>query len=114
VSTRKASGTSRARTARVAPSAGRAIAEAIGDPAALFEAFETAEILISQIRTRGPRGPKAVTLDQALRAVVLILVSHLSGFDYRKAEGSPSARTARMLAALSVVLADAVSPKRTR
>ena len=44
----------------------------------------------------------------------MILVFHLSGFDYRKEQASPRARTARMLAALSIVLADAVGPKRTR
>jgi len=45
---------------------------------------------------------------------VMILVFHLSGFDYRKEQASSRARTARMLAALSVVLTDSVTSKRTR
>ena len=114
MSARKASGASRARRARRYPSAGRALEGVIGDPDAFFAAFETAEALISQIPRKRPRRTQPVTLEQVLRAVVLILVSHLSGFDYRKEQASPRARTARMPAALSAVLEDSVTPKGAR
>ena len=74
----------------------------------MLNGLATAEALFQQIRAerRGPRKP--VTLKQVLRSVVMILVIHLTGFDYRKEQASTPARTARMLAALSVVLVDTV------
>jgi len=47
---------------------------------------------------------EAGTLKQVLRSVLLVLVFHLSCFEYRKEPNSPRARIARMLAALSVRL----------
>lgn len=75
---------------------------------ALAVGMETAEALFQQIRSERRRPRKPVTLKQVLRSVVMILVIHLTGFDYRKEQASVRARTARMLAALSVVLADTV------
>ena len=70
--------------------------------------METAEALFQQIRSERRRPRKPVTLKQVLRSVVMILVIHLTGFDYLKEQASIRARTARMLAALSVVLTDTV------
>jgi hypothetical protein len=88
----------------------------VGAPALQESCFGRAKRL-DQARSRGTKGThrlKPVTLDQALKAVLLILVLHLAGFDYRREEGSLRARTARMLAAVSVVLADTVSSNRTQ
>ena len=41
----------------------------------------------------------------------MIVVFHLSSLDYQKEQASPRARTARMLAALAVVLADTAIPE---
>lgn len=114
MSARKARKALRARTRHGQPSAARELEKVVVDSDALLGALETAEALTHQIRSKGPRRPKPVTLQQVLRSVVMILVFHLSGFDYRKEHASPRARTARMLAALSVVLADTVIPKRVR
>jgi hypothetical protein len=114
MSARRASGASRTRRRRRLPSAARELEKVVDDLDALFRALETAEALMYQIRSKGPRRPKPMTLHQVLRSVVMILVFHLSGFDYRKEQASPRARTARMLAALSVVLADTVIPAGAR
>ena len=68
----------------------------------------TAEAVFQQIRSDRRRPRKPVTLKQVLRSVVMILVIHLTGVNYRKERASVRARTARMLAALSVVLTDTV------
>jgi hypothetical protein len=47
-------------------------------------------------------------MQRVLSAVVMILDFHLSGFDSRKEQASHWACTGRMLAVLSVVLADTV------
>jgi hypothetical protein len=111
VSARKASGASRARRRRKLPSAARLFRKVVDDPDALLGAFDTAAALMRQMRSKRRRRPQAVTLQQVLRSVAVILVFHLSGFDYGKEQASPRARTARMLAALTVVLADTVIPK---
>jgi hypothetical protein len=73
-----------------------------------------AEALFQQIRAERRRPRKPVTLKQVLRSVVMILVIHLTGFDYRKEQAGVRARTARMLAALSVVLVDTVGVPGTK
>jgi hypothetical protein len=102
---RSASATCRLRSAE------RAFTKAISRPETFARAIGTAEALMRQIRLKGRR---PVTLRHALKSVVMILVFHLSGFDYRTEQASPRARTARILAALSVVLTDTVTCKRTR
>jgi hypothetical protein len=92
------------------PTAARLFRKVVDDPDALIGAFDAAAALMHQMRSKSRRRPKAVTLQQALKSVAMILVFHLSGFDYRKEQASPRARTARMLAALTVVLADAMIP----
>jgi hypothetical protein len=107
----KANGASRARRRRKRPSAARLFRKVVDDPDALLGAFDTAAALMHQTRSKSRRRPKAVTLPQVLKSVAMILVFHLSGFDYLKEQASPRARTARMLAALIVVLADTVIPE---
>ena len=111
MSGRKPSEASRARRSRRLPSAARLFRKVVDDPDALFGAFDTAAALMQQTRSNSRRRPKTVTLQQVLKSVAMILVFHLSGFDYRKEQASPRARTARMLAALTVVLADTVIPE---
>ncbi len=83
---------------------------------ALRVGFRTAQELFlemrSQMRSRHRRRGKPVTLKQVMRSVVTILVMHLSDFDYRRQPKSRRAVIARMLASLSVRLADVVEPKR--
>jgi hypothetical protein len=111
VSAGKVAGRSRARKKRRVPTAARLFRKVVDDPDALIGAFDTAAALMHQMRSTSRRRPKAVTLQQVLKSVAMILVFHLSGFDYRKEQASPRARTARMLAALTVVLADTVIPE---
>jgi hypothetical protein len=111
VSGRKPSEASRARRRRGLPSAARSLRKVVDDPDALLGAFDTAAALMHETRSKSRRRPKAVTLQQVLKSVAMILVFHLSGFDYRKEHASPRAQTARMLAALTAVLADTVIPE---
>jgi hypothetical protein len=52
-----------------------------------------------------------VTFKQVLESVAMALVFHLSSFTYRKRSKAPQARLARILATLTVRLADTVTPK---
>jgi hypothetical protein len=80
----------------------------VDDPEALSAAFDTVDALIRQVRSKGLRRSEPITVQQALKASVMILDFHLSGFDWRKEQASHWACTARMLAALCVALADTV------
>lgn len=109
---RKASG---ARSTRELQSAEREFRKAIGSPEAFSAAIDTAAALMRQVRSRrGHRKWKPVTLKEVLTSVVMVLVCHLSSFEYRKRPASAEARTARMLAALTVRLDDTVAPRRAR
>jgi hypothetical protein len=104
-----------ARGTRGLRSAEREFRKVIGNPRAFAAAIDTAAVLMRQVRSRSPRrGWKPVTLQQVLKSVVTVLVCHLSSFEYRKRPRSAQARTARMLAALTVRLADTVIPRRVR
>ena len=92
----------------------RQLRKALPNDKALSVGLRTAEALCQQIRSERRRPRKPVTLKQVLRSVVMILVLHLSDFDYRRQPASRRAGIARMLAALSVRLVDTVVPKRTR
>jgi hypothetical protein len=92
-------------------SAEREFKKVIGNPQAFAAAFDTAAALMRQVRSRRSRHRwKPVTLKQVLTSVVMVLVLHLSSFDYRKWPASAQARIARMLAALTVRLDDTVTP----
>jgi hypothetical protein len=76
---------------------------------ALSIGVRTAQAPFRQIRSERRRRRKPVTLKQVLRTVMMIQVLHLSDFDYPRQPASPRAGVARMLAELSVRLADAVT-----
>jgi len=96
------------RRGRLTRSKARELRKVLPSEKALAVGMATAEALFQQIRSERRRPRKPVTLKQVLRSVVMILVMHLTGFDYRKEQASVRARTARMLAALTVVLTDTV------
>lgn len=113
MSARKKRGSSGPRKGRQRPTA-RDVRNGMPGDKALTRAFGTADALLRQIGSKRRRPRKPVTLKQVLQSVAMILVLHLSSFDYRKQIASPRARVARMLAALSVRLGDTVAPKRAR
>lgn len=109
---RSASGADGTRELRSAESEFKKV---IGNPRAFAAAIDTAAVLMRQVRSRRPGGEwKPVTLKQVLTSVVMVLVLHLTSFEYRKRPGSAQARIARMLAALTVRLNETVAPKRAR
>jgi Mg-chelatase subunit ChlI len=102
------SGTRRLRAAE------REFKKAVGDPYAFAAAIDTAAALMRDVRSRRRHKWGAVSLKQVLRSVAMVLVTHLSSFNYGKQPASAQARVARMLAALAARLAHTVMPKRTR
>jgi hypothetical protein len=87
----------------------------ISNPRAFAAAIDTAAVLMRQVRSRRPgREWKPVTMKQVLTSVVMVLVLHLTSFEYRKRPASAQARIARMLVALTVRLDETVTPRHGR
>jgi hypothetical protein len=111
MSARKKHRAADARETRRLRSAEREFKKAVGDPYAFAAAIDTAAALMREVRSRRRRNWKPVTLEQVLKSVVMVLVRHLSSFEYGKRPASAQAGVARMLAALTVRLTDTVHPK---
>ena len=110
MSARKKRSAPDAQATRQLRNAEREFKKSVGDPDAFFAAINKAAALMREVRSRRPRGKwKAVTFKQVLESVATALVFHLSSFTYRKRSKAPQARVARILAALTVRLADTVT-----
>lgn len=105
---RKKHSASDARATRRLRAAEREFRKAIGDPYAFAAAIDTAAALMREVRSRRRQNWEPVTLKQVLKSVVMVLVTHLSSFEYGQRPASAQAKIARMLAALTVRLTDTV------
>jgi hypothetical protein len=110
MSTRKKRSMSDAQATRRLRSAEREFRKSVGNPDAFFAAINKAAALMLEVRSIGRRGKwKPVTFKQVLDSIATALIFHLSSFTYRKRSKAPQARVARILAALTVRLADTVT-----